>query len=551
MNLSKKNTTFFLILIALISLGFKLYLVDFSNPVYSDNLDYVLNAIAHTNGDFSQSSRNGMGWSLFLFPFFKLIDSDNFIDYSNAARILSLSVATFTILPVYLLGRKFFDETYSLVVASLFAFEPHLNYNSGFGLSEPLYHLAIIGTFYFVLNKNTKYILPSLLLAGIVWWTRINGFAMFIAITIIYFIIYRKSSNRFQNYTLGVVIFLIVVSPILLQKYQQFGDPFYTDYNDRIFTGSYEKIVSANIQSESSPIDYINKNGIMSFISTFILNGIYNTLFSLATISFPYLFILLPFGILFSFRAFDQNLKLIKANWIFILVSLIVVILPMSVISEKRFLYYLFPFLIIFSTITIQRITEYGLSTFSFTKKQKNIFLIIIITIVIVLSGLFTLRYEKPDPILEHEKMEFGKFAISNFNGKILDEAGSALDYINYLLIDNSPGNFKNYKINSNLQSYSELIGEKNNFERIFIYGESMNELISNGEKPGLRYIISNENKGYFHPFIDDVYANEKQYQYLIKVFDSDEHGFKKLKLKVFEIDYEKFHQKSIPWNHQ
>jgi len=28
---------------------------------------------------------------------------------------------------------------------------------------------------------------------------------------------------------------------------------------------------------------------------------------------------------------------------------------------------------------------------------------------------------------------------------------------------------------------------------------------------------------------------------YLKKIFDSDEFGFKKLKIKVFEIDYEKF----------
>ena len=545
--MTNKKIVLSLIIIGLVSLGLKLYTVDFSIPVNSDNLDYVLYTIAHTSGDFSQSSHRGMGWSLFMFPFFKLIDSDNFLDYSNVARILSLGITTFTILPVYILGRKFFDEKYSLVVASLFAFEPHLNYNSGFGLSEPLYNLVIIGAFYFILNKNTKYILPSLLLAGIVWWTRINGYAVFIAITAIYFILYRKSSNRFQNYTLGVIIFLVVVSPMLLQKYEQFGDPFYTDYNDRLFTGSYEKIKSTNIQSANSPLDYINKNGLVSFISTFILNGIYNTLSSLATISFPYLFLILPFGILFSLRAFDQNPKFIKANWIFILASLTVVILPMSVLSEKRFLYYLYPFLIIFSTITIQRVVEYGLSTFSFTKKQKNIFLIIVITIVIVLSGLFTLRYEKPDLVLEHEKMEFAKFVINNFNGKILDEAGPALDYINYLLIDNPPGNFKNYKINSNLQSYRELIGEENNFERIFIYGESMNELIANGEKFGLRYIISNKNKGYFHPFIDDAYVNEKQYPYLINVFDSDEYGFEKLKLKVFEIDYEKFHQSSIP----
>ena len=33
------------------------------------------------------------------------------------------------------------------------------------------------------------------------------------------------------------------------------------------------------------------------------------------------------------------------------------------------------------------------------------------------------------------------------------------------------------------------------------------------------------------------------QYPYLKKIFDSDEFGFKKLKIKVFEINYEKFHE--------
>ena len=68
--LNKKLIICFLIVISLISLGLKLYLVDFSIPVNSDNLGYTLNAIAHTNGDFSQSSHRAMGWSIFVSPFF-------------------------------------------------------------------------------------------------------------------------------------------------------------------------------------------------------------------------------------------------------------------------------------------------------------------------------------------------------------------------------------------------------------------------------------------------------------------------------------------------
>ena len=110
--MNKKQIIFSLIIICLISLGLKLYLVDFSIPVNSDNLGYTLNAIAHTNGDFSQSSHRGMGWSLFVSMFFGFIDSENFFDYSNTIRALSIGVATFSIPMMYMVGRKFFDERY-------------------------------------------------------------------------------------------------------------------------------------------------------------------------------------------------------------------------------------------------------------------------------------------------------------------------------------------------------------------------------------------------------------------------------------------------------
>ena len=42
MNLPQKHIVLCLILICTISLGFKLYLVDFSVPVHSDNLAYAL-----------------------------------------------------------------------------------------------------------------------------------------------------------------------------------------------------------------------------------------------------------------------------------------------------------------------------------------------------------------------------------------------------------------------------------------------------------------------------------------------------------------------------
>ena len=536
--MNKKQIICFLVVISLISLGFKLYLVDFSIPVNSDNLDYTLTAIAHTNGDFSQSSHRSMGWSLFVSIFFGFMDSENFFHYSNTIRALSIAVATFTIPMMYLVGRKFFDARYSLLLTSLFAFEPHLNYNSGFGLSEPLFHLAIIGSFYFILNKNTRFVMISLLLAGIAYWIRMNGVFVFIVITIIYFITLRKSPNLFRNYGLGVVLFLLVISPVLIERNEEFGDPFYSEYRKIIFAGSPELMVSeGSKQTTNSALDYIDENGLFSFVQTFILQGIYNSLKLISALSFPYLFILIPFGIIFSFRAFDQKPNYIKANWIFILIGLASLIIVMAMFPDRRHLLFLLPFLMIFSVIPIQRVTEYGLSTFSFSRKQKDIFLIIIIITVIFLSSLFMIRYGTPYHVLDNEKLEFSEYALNNLQGVVLRDWGGSLDYVPYLTITESPEKFKNYEINSQ-------ITEGNSFTSSGApYGETLEELISDGEKYELKYIIANEKQGFYHPFTDELYDNYSQYPYLKKIFDSDEFGFEKLKIKVFEINYEKFHE--------
>ena len=531
-----------LVTIVSISIILKLYTTDFSFPLYSDPLAYGLAAISHTNGDFSQSSHRGIGWSVFVSIFYSFINSDNFLVYSNTIKILSLSIASSTIFLVYLLGRKFFSQKYSLVVATLFAFEPHLNYNSGFGLSEPLYHLAIIGAFYFIINKNTKFIIPSLLLVGAVWWIRFNGIIFLAVLLIIYFATKRNSPNFYRNLFLAILIFLALVSPMLSQRSDQFGDPTYFAYSQYIFTGSFEKAISIEYENTvTSAVDYIDENGFFSFIQTFIINGIYNILSVIWKISFPYLFILLPFGIIFSFKAFDQEKKPIFANWLFIILSLGSLIITFALIPEKRYLFYIYPFLIILCVIPIQRVTEYGLSTFSFTKKQKNVFLVLVLITVLALSIWFTLRYDQPDPILENEKYRFSEYAIKNFSGDSLREFGGSLDYMKFQYVLNSPESFKNCKVefNKELCNYDKDNGY---LQRITITGNSVEEIINKGENYNLKYIISNEQRNDFHGFIDDIYANEEEYPYLTKIFDSTKEGFEKLKIKVFEIDYEKFH---------
>jgi len=539
LNLTIKKIFVLLIVIVLISLGLKLYHIDFSIPYNTDNLGYILRGFSHLNGDFSQTPDKGLGWSLFLFPFFHLVESDNLLDYSNLVRIISLAVSSASIPMMYILSRRFFERKYSLTAVCLFAFEPHLNFYSGIGLAEPLYILAIIGAFYFVISNHARMIIPALMCSSVIWWTRVNGFVILLLTTIIFFILHKREPKTIGFYLLGLTFFLLILSPMLIQRDSQFGDPLYFWYNDKIFLDSYDELVSENIENDGSALSYIQKNGIYSFTERFIFQGLENTFEILFKLSLPYLIILIPFGILFSLRAFDQKQNLIWANWIFILGNILVLIVVISTIPERRFLLLLYPFLIIFSVIPIQRLVEYGFSTFAFTQKQKNISLFSILVIVLVLSIVFTInQYEQPNVVFENEKLDVAHFMVENLNGVVLDGNGPAFEYISFVLVNEPHGNFKEKSIGDPNIHISKV---NPNFKRSYIYAESVENLLTIGDTKNLKYIISNENDVYFHTYVDEIYSNEEKYPYLTKIFDSTEQEMKFLKIKIFEIDYKKF----------
>ncbi|MEX0656165.1 MAG: hypothetical protein WD154_01290 [Nitrosopumilaceae archaeon] len=538
----KTKVTFWLVTVILISLGIKLYVTDFSNPPSEDVVGYVLRAISHSNGDFSQPDSKTLGWSLFLYPTFQLIHSATFLDYVNIARISSMIVSLISIYVMYVLARKFFLEKYSLVAASLFAFEPHLNYNSVQGLSEPLYILVFMLSFYFILNRNDRYVYLSFLLAAVLWWVRWSGAVMFIVLSIIFFVNFRHLTKIFARYGLCVAIFLIIISPMMIQRYEQYGDPLYFLITKNIFIGEYASIRAYNTQQlDYSAFDYVRDNGIGKFFDRFILTGTLNIAEQLFRISFPYLIILIPFGIIFSFRAFDQNKQFIKANWILIIVTLSLSIVTFAVIPERRFLFFIYPFLIIFATIPIQRVTEYGLSTFSFSKKQKNTFLVIVVSIAIILSGMFTLRYEVPDKDLEKEKMDFAKFLVNNYKGKILF-ADADLRHFSYAKINMDEQNFKSYSI----KQKNWLSDPEKNLVHITIYAKSMDEFISNSKISDLKYLVVNQKStSIWYPYLEEIYENEEKYPYLTKVFDTSS-TYQIIKYRIYKIDYDKYYQNHL-----
>ena len=536
----KKSTILIcLIIISLISLGLKLSVTNFSTFPGEDATGYIFDAIGHTEGDFSPNSAKTLGWSLFLSPFFELLSSENFLDYSDTARTISIAISLFSIFIMYKLSRKFFSEKYSLVAACLFAFEPHLNYNSGQALSEPLYILVFMISFYFILHQNSKLFYLSFLFAGLLVWVRLPGAIMLLAISLIFFYYSKLSSKTFVKFILGLSIFFLIITPILVNRYDTYGDPLYFGLGSTIFTGEFGTLQSINtIDLEYSATDYIDDHSVPEFIDRFILTGIFNIVEQLSMISFPYLIILIPIGILFSFRAFDQDQKSINANWIFIFTTLSLMVVSFSVIPERRFLYYLLPFLIIFATLPIQRLIEYGLSTFSFTKKQKYYSLILILSVIIILSSLFMMRYDVMDKSEEQEQIKLAQLLKNKISGNILD-AGNALRGISFVELSEF-----NMKLNLSEQRYpSSPVAITEDIKIISIFGTSLDDFILNSEKENLKYIAINQDgvTEIWYPFLSDIYYNDQQYSYLKKIVDTSELGFIKFNVKVFEIDYHKF----------
>ena len=539
----KKTIFFCLAIIVVISIPLKLYTVDFSIPSHTDDFGYILNAIQYSEGDFFISQKKNPGWSLFLTPFMSIINSSDFLDYSNFVRVLTITISTITIFPMYVLARKFFNEKYSVIAASLFAFEPHLNYNSGTAFSEPLLILVLITSMIFILHNKTKYHYLAFIFAGLCWWVRLEVIYPVIAIILIYFVVHRSKSNSLRNFSIGIVFLLITISPLFIQRDLQFDDPFYVWYGGTILAGDYAELLTS--PEDAGITDFVEKHGILGLMDRFA-NGLTNLFNVLFRILYPYLFILIPFGVLFSLRPIDQKLKHIKANWIMIFTLIGVLVIPFAIIDERRFLFTLFPFLIILSTIPIQRVTNYGLSTFSFNERQKSIFLVIVIGIVLLLSTIFTMGvgefgYGQPNSVMEHEKIEFTEYLVDNYDGRILrDEI--VIDYLAYVSLTSDDNDFKSFKSPRGKNPYPDLY-EPGKVVWLSVNGKTIEELITNGETRELKYIGILEKGSYFFPFLNDLYYNEEKYPYMEKIFDSDEMDYKEFKIKAFEINYQKFHE--------
>ena len=482
-----------------VSLFFRLFYFPYDIPLTHDAVGYFWYAIDTTvleNFPTDYSFPN-TGWPMFLSLVFGIFDSNNFIDYMTIQRLSTIIISTLTVIPVYFLCKKFFNNSLSLLGALLFAFEPHMIQNSLLGLTDTLYIFLITVSFVLLQSSNKKLVYLSFAIAGLSSIVRYEGLVFLAVLTITFFIKFRKEKLVVLKYLFAIGIFILILLPVMNLRINDNGEDGLTSH---IF--SHAKVTSdiSSNQSEISPN-----------LATFLSNGFQSLLKYTGWVMIPYFVIFVPVGIILG-------IKTKKPELFYIILSIMILSIPAFYaysreIQETRYLLVLMPF---FSVLSLFMIDYIG----NKTNRRKLFFILLII--VIFTSSCVYIELRKVD--LEHEREAFEiSQHVAEFT-EVTNKYNPESKYLRTASIDN---NFPIIKSNS----ISETI-------TLNINNLSIIDFIKNNEENNLTHIVVDDNTE--SKSLKDLFVNDKKYPYLIKVFDSLEHGFK-YHVKIYKIDYQQF----------
>ena len=504
MNLLGKKVRYFenritltLFVIGISSIIVRLFFFPYGIPITEDGLFYFRYAIdTSILGHFPSTPLINNGWSLFVSIFFSIFHSNNFLDYMTLQRLLSVSISVLTIIPVYLLVRRFFEHKYALLGVFLFAFEPRTIQNSLQGISEPLYILLVTLTLFFFLSARKEIVYLSFSTAALATQVRYEGIVLFFLISIMYFVRYRKEKKEMAKYTIALCIFVLTLLPMSYARIITMG-------NDGIIDGITSGGEVYGIEATSN-----QENKIVGIFS-YVLTGFQALIKFLGWVMIPYFVFFVPLGaFLILKKRNSNNFTMIAA---IIVLSIPALYAYSRGIQETRYLYVLHPIFCVLSIFAIKFLQE----------KIKKVLLIIVFG-VIISSALF-LSIRSTDYEHEREAFEIAKHVSSSAN--------SINNYYPESKYVRVTGMVDKFPVLSSSVSFGPKILDTDY--------QSLQEFIEKNRKEGLDHLVV-DGKTNRPEFLNDVFINDEKYPYLIKVFDSMDLGYK-YHVKMYKIDYEKF----------
>jgi|TARA_B100001750_G_scaffold102221_1_gene80737 hypothetical protein len=516
------NPIFLLALIIILSVTIRLYYFPTDIPISLDGIDYFSYAITISqSGDFPSTIMPNNAWPSFVSLFFSLYNSENFLDYMNLQKMITVIFSVMTTILVYFLCTRFFDKYYALLGSILFAFEPRLIFNSLGGLIDPVYIFTITLALFLHLSKNSKYAILSFAIIGLTTIFRYEGFLLIIPFSIIFLVKFRKESNFLLKYFVGVSVFLIIV---LSWSYLQYESAGTFSTLDSIYSGPF--FISHYVIQESTTgpggllKDPDNPDtNLMSFIS----NSVELFVRYLVTINIPYFFFFVPFGVVIVARNYFLKKNNIQRNTIILFILALIIPAVYAYGREYQELRYFFVLFPIFSILSIPLIIKINQKI-----KNKKLLYVIFLACIMLSSTIF-LEYEKIDHEIELESFSIATHLV-NYDAKGVNTY-QGNKYVKVAEIQ---------KIWPDVPSFERWGHVNLNMKKVSVSDfESLTDFIKISRNESLSHLVIYEDNR-DSKFLNDVFNNENRYPYLIKEFDSLESNYKK-RVKIFEIDYVMF----------
>ena len=466
------------------------------------------------------------GWPTFLSIFFYFFNSDNFLHYMDLQRYLTTIISVITIIPVFILCRKFCGNGLSLLGTVFFVFQPRIIENSLAGITDPLFILLELSCLVLFLQNNWKLKYLSFAFLALACLVRYEGIVLILPLSFLFLLKNRRDKTVIPRFLIAISIFLLVLLPMLFV---------------RIDTLGYDGVFSHSINTVAVYTDAVTH--------TKIIHGdiaVFSLIKSTALAVFPIFFIFLPLGIFGFFR--NRNFDKYVVLSFLIFMSLPIIYASVREISEPRYFLTLFPIFSLFSIYTVKEITR---------KFNKTKLIPIIIGITVLSLSIVYLDYTKIDYQHELEAYQIGlevhkrTSVINSYAPEVKYAHGKDDIFWNLgtFPVLQSETERKVYGV----ETYDFATCKKENAIesgcRQYEYA-SLNEFIDFAREINYTHKSGNTIEGLTHivadeipnrpEFLKDVFENEEKFPYLTKIYDSSEHGFE-YHLKIFRIDYEKF----------
>jgi len=492
--------------VILISILFRYYFTPWDQLSNSrDAFVFMTEAISLSKGDFSYFGARFV-WPSFLSLFYISLPTATNLEYANVMRVVSISISVLTIPIVYLISRHYVERKYAIIAVALFGIEANLIENSIFAITEPIFILIGLLSFYFILRKNEIGFLLSFAFAGLAIDTRLNGAVLFLMVLVFLILTVRPLTKLAKTLFLGILVFVAISSPHIIFPLEEGNFPYAGGWN----------ILNTAFTSATIPSNYDFSGTDLSPLTKF-QNALSNEFLHIFRIMVPFLAIFVPFGIIASLQKLDYKIGLL---YLVIGISLIVAIPQYTLSIEFRNLFFILPFFCVLSAIGLQKISK--------SVEIRNILLVLLIAGIILLSFNFLRERYEVDNELLFEKQQVVQFIIENLKGRVMGD-----------LYTETIWNMQNV-YSGNIDGLSGIHSKTLSLITPAIPIISEKQLIEYSFQNKIDYLVVDNNLDRHFPVFEKIYSNEIDFPYLEKIFDSDYNNYIKYRVKIFEVNYSK-----------